>query len=141
MKRSIATAILIALAASVAAADTTTKPAKDKAKGPPSKVTAQQAMDVRTTKAKFMSAIGSCARPASCDPNSPARNPELVVMVQQAEEAFMQACVQCAADATCEQERARIRDGRGRFGYNACMQGDASAGTKSAQPAPEKKPK
>jgi hypothetical protein len=141
MMRDAAIAILIAIATSATAADTTTKTAKDKPKGPPSKVTAQQAMDVRTSKAKFMSAIGSCARPESCDPKSPARSPELVVMVQQAEEAFMQACLQCAADATCEQERARIRDGRGRFGYNACMQGDANASAKTATPAPDKKPK
>jgi hypothetical protein len=139
MMRIATTAILIAIATLAIAADTTTKPAK--AKGPPSKVTAQQAMDVRTAKAKFMSAIGSCARPESCDPSSPARNPELVVMVQQAEEGFVQACLQCAADATCEQERARIRDGRGRFGYNACMQGDANASSKTAPPAPDKKPK
>jgi hypothetical protein len=64
-----------------------------------------------------------------------------MVMVQQAEEAFLQACLQCAADATCEQERARIRDGRGRFGYNACMQGDANSSSKTTAPAPDKKAK
>ena len=125
MKRNWAAAILLVLATAAGAADTAT--AKPKAKGPPSKVTAEQAKAVRTTKATFMSAIGSCAKPDSCDPKSPSRNPELVVLVQKSEEAFVQACVQCASDAACEEERVRIRDGRGRFGYNACMQTDPKA--------------
>jgi hypothetical protein len=130
MTRSALALLLLVLAAPATAADpkpdtkTDAKTTKDKAKAPPSKVTAQQAMDVRTTKAKFMSAVGSCPRPEDCDPQSPRRNPELVTMLQRAEDAFMLACLQCAADKTCEEERVRIRDGRGRFGYNACMQGE-----------------
>jgi hypothetical protein len=112
--------------ATVAGAADTTAP-KPKTKAPPSKVTAEQAMAVRTTKATFMSAVGSCAKPESCNPKSPSRNPDLVVLLEKAEEAFMQACLQCATDVACEEERVRIRDGRGRFGYNACMQGDAKA--------------
>jgi len=134
-----ATALLLVLATAAGAADTaTTKP---KSKAPPSTVTAEQAKAVRTTKATFMSAVGSCAKPDSCDPKSPSRNPELVVLLEKSEEAFMQACVQCATDKACEEERARIRDGRGRFGYNACMQGDSKAppaATEAKKPATPK---
>jgi hypothetical protein len=134
MMRNWAAALLLALAIPASAADTTTS--KSKTKAPASKVTAEQAKAVRTTKATFMSAVGSCAKPDTCDPKSPSRNPELVVLIQKSEEAFVQACLQCASDAVCEQERARIRDGRGRFGYNACMQGDAN--TSQAQADPKK---
>jgi hypothetical protein len=136
MTRNWAATILLVLATTAGAAETktpattTTKP-----KGPPSKVTAEQAQAVRTTKATFMAAVGSCAKPDACDPKSPSRNPELVVLLQKSEEAFVLACAQCATDAACEEERVRIRDGRGRFGYNVCMQGDP----KSPPPADAKK--
>jgi hypothetical protein len=83
--------------------------------------TEQQQLDVQNAKARFMSAVGSCARPEQCDPKSPARNPELVKMVKEAEEAYLEACIQCASDKACEDERAKIRDGRGRFGSNVCV--------------------
>jgi hypothetical protein len=139
MTRYWAAAILLALATAAGAADTkstATTTTTNKSKGPPSKVTAEQAKAVRTTKATFMSAVGSCAKPDACDPKSPSRNPELVVLLEKSEEAFMQACVQCATDKACEEERVRIRDGRGRFGYNACMQGDPKT---SPPPADAKK--
>jgi hypothetical protein len=53
-------------------------------------------------------------------------------MLQGAEDAFMEACAQCATDKDCEQERDKIRSGRGRFGYNVCV-------AKAAKPA-DKKP-
>lgn len=87
--------------------------------------------DVSNTKAKFMAAVGSCPRPEECDPESPRKNPDLVSMVKNAEEAFVQACIQCASDKDCEEERAKIRSGRGRFGYNVCY-------AKSAKPADKK---
>ena len=52
-----------------------------------------------------MAAMGSCARPEECDPESPRKNPDLVAMLKSAEEAFMEACVQCASDKDCEEER------------------------------------
>jgi hypothetical protein len=120
-----ATALLLVLATAAGAADTTTT--KSKSKAPPSTVTAEQAKAVRTTKATFMSAVGSCTRPGACDPKSPSRDPDLVALLETAQDAFMQACRQCATDAACEEERVRIRDGRGRFGFNICMQGDSKA--------------
>ena len=122
MTRNWLATILLVLAGTALAAD---PPAtKSKPKAPPSKVTAEQAKAVRTTKATFMSAVGSCARPSACDPKSPTRDPDLVVLLETAEQAFVQACLQCATEAACEEERVRIRDGRGRFGFNACMQGE-----------------
>ncbi len=108
----------------------------------------QQQLDVQNAKARFMSAMGSCARPEQCDPKSPARNTELVKMVKEAEEAFIEACIQCASDATCEEERVKIRDGRGRFGYNVCVAAatkkapdkGAKSSTTSGKPAATPKP-
>jgi hypothetical protein len=130
MIRTLAAALLLVVATAAGAADATA--AKPKSKAPPSKVTKEQAMAVRTTKMTFMSAVGSCSKPDVCDPKSPSRNPDLVVLLEKSEEAFMQACLQCATDAACEEERVRIRDGRGRFGYNACMQGDPPPASKPA---------
>jgi hypothetical protein len=42
-------------------------------------------------------------------------------MLKHGEEAFMEACVQCATDKDCEQERDRIRAGKGRMGFNVCQ--------------------
>ena len=92
----------------------------------------ERLVEVSNTKAKFMAAMGSCAKPEECDPESPRKNPELVTMLKNAEEAFVQACVQCATDKDCEEERVKIRSGKGRFGYNVCF-------VKSTKPA-EKKP-
>lgn len=133
MTRNWVATILLVLSSAAFAADPSTT--KGKPKTPPSKVTAEQARAVRTTKATFMSAVGSCARPTACDPKSPTRDPDLVVLLETAEQSFMVACLQCATEAACEEERVRIRDGRGRFGFNACMQGDppppaATTGTK-----------
>ena len=119
MTRTLAALIALLLATGAGAADA--KTTKDISKPPKSKVTAEQAKAVRTGKAQFMAAVGSCNKPDLCDPKSPARNPELVTMLQRSEELFRVACVQCASDAACEQEIARIKDGRGRFGYNVCM--------------------
>ena len=97
----------------------------------------ERLVEVSNTKAKFMAAMGSCARPEECDPDSPRKNPDLVNMLKGAEEAFMGACVQCASDKDCEEERVKIRSGKGRFGYNVCF-------AKSTKPvdkkATEKKP-
>ena len=114
-------------------------PRKPVKTAPPKKLTPaeERLVEVSNTKAKFMAAMGSCPKPEDCDPESPRRNPELVTMLQNAEDAFMQACAQCASDKDCEEERAKIRSGRGRFGYNVCV-------AKSAKPtdkkAAEKKP-
>ncbi len=81
----------------------------------------ERIVEVSNTKAKFMAALGSCPKPEDCDPDSPRKNQELVTLLMNAEEAFVQACVQCASDKDCEEERAKIRSGRGRFGYNVCF--------------------
>ena len=96
-------------------------------------------MEVSNTKAKFMAAMGSCAKPEECDPDSPRKNPELVNLLKSAEEAFVQACVQCATDKDCEDERAKIRSGRGRYGYNVCYVKGKGAKPADKKPA-EKKP-
>ena len=90
-------------------------PPKGKAKATPAQIQA-----VKTAKAGFMAAMGSCPRPENCDPASKDKNPELVKMLQGAEDQFMEACAQCATDAACAEERTRIREGRGRFGFNVC---------------------
>jgi hypothetical protein len=81
----------------------------------------QKVRDLDLAKAKFMAAVGACPKPEDCDPASPRKNPDLVSMLKGGEDAFMEACVQCATDAACEQERDRIRVGRGRMGHNVCQ--------------------
>jgi hypothetical protein len=137
MKRhAIAIAIVVhALVGNASAADTPPPPSSPPAssgsskltskpvpKGPTPKVTPAVARvrAVDTTKASFMAAVGSCPKPEDCDPASPRKNPELVTLLRNAEDAFMEACAQCATDKACEQERDKIRSGRGRFGYNVC---------------------
>ena len=121
-----------------------TAPAKGAKPPPPKPLTKseQQIMDVQTAKARFMAAMGACTRPESCDPTSPARNQELTTMVQQANDAFMEACVQCATDKACEGERDKILQGKGRYGFNVCVGSKASSGSKSGKPsaAPPSKP-
>jgi hypothetical protein len=137
--------VLLALAGPVRATDpapaaspSTRPPAKPKP--PPEKVSpqTQRLRDLDIAKAGFMAALGACPRPEACDPDSPDRNPELVRMVKGREEAFMEACAQCASDEACEQERLRIRAGRGRFGSNLC---DPTANKPaSGKPAEKKAP-
>jgi hypothetical protein len=100
----------------------------------------ERALKVSTAKARFLAAVGACAKPEDCDPSSPRRNPELVTMLKSAEDAFVEACVQCATDKACEQERERIRDGRGRFGNNVCAPTAAKPGTPPADKKPAAKP-
>jgi hypothetical protein len=96
----------------------------------------ERALQVSTAKSRFLAAVGACAKPEECDPGSPRKNPELVTMLKSAEDAFVEACVQCATDKACEQERERIRDGRGRFGYNVCAPTAAKPGTTPAEKKP-----
>jgi hypothetical protein len=137
MKRLLLALSALAIALSALAEDT--KPAPKKVPASPAKPSPaeQRIRDVSTAKAAFMAALGSCPRPEDCDPDSPRRNPELTAMLKDAEEAFMEACAQCASDKACEEERAKIRDGHGRFGYNVCAV-NAPKGTDKK--APEKKP-
>jgi hypothetical protein len=101
------------------------KPAKPKAAAAPAqeKVSPaqQKVRDVDIAKVKFMSAVGACPKTEDCDPQNPRRNPDLAEMLKTGEDAFMEACVQCATDKACEQERDRIRAGKGRMGYNVCQ--------------------
>jgi hypothetical protein len=97
------------------------RPTAPSKKPPPLSKTEEQQMAVQNAKARFMAAVGTCVRPEKCDPNSPAKDPELAKLLQTAEANFMEACVQCASDKGCEQERTRIRDGRGKYGYNVCV--------------------
>jgi hypothetical protein len=143
--------LVLSVAATVAvAADPTTSQSMSGAPKPPPKkastskpkplTTAEQRiMDVQAAKAKFMSAVGACAKPDDCDPASPRKNPELVSLLKGAEQVFMDACVQCASDKDCEDERAKIREGKGRYGYNVCVA--KGTGTKPTdKKTPEKKP-
>jgi hypothetical protein len=98
----------------------TAPPSKKSAAPPKLTPTEERLLAVSNTKAKFLAAVGSCPRPEECDPDSPRKNPELVNLVKSAEDAFMEACAQCATDKACEEERTRIRSGKGRFGYNVC---------------------
>ncbi|MGA8892723.1 MAG: hypothetical protein WB493_14225 [Anaeromyxobacteraceae bacterium] len=130
MKQTLLALLLAVVAFPVHGADTTPmsstpKPPKPKAADvkPPDKVSPaqQKVRDVDVAKVKFMSAVGACPKAEDCDPESPRRNKDLVEMLKHGEDAFMEACVQCATDKACEQERDRIRAGKGRMGYNVCQ--------------------
>jgi len=130
MNRIVFALLLAVLAFPVLGADDTPmssspKPPKPKAAAtpPPEKVSPaqQKVRDLDIAKVKFMSAVGACPRPEDCDPESPRKNPDLVDMLKKGEDFFMEACVQCATDKACEQERDRIRAGKGRMGYNVCQ--------------------
>ncbi len=105
--------------------------------------TEAKAKDYDLAKVKFLSAMGACAKPEDCDPESPRRNAEVTAMVKGAEESFMLACFQCATDEDCEQERDRIRQGRARTGKNPCLvamkKAKDDADKKKAAGAPDKK--
>jgi hypothetical protein len=147
-------ALLFALAASVAFASDpdstpsmsgTPKPSTKKPATPapkpsgkfPANIEQIRALDI--AKVKFMSAIGACPRPENCDPKSPDRNPDLITMISSAEEGFMVACAQCTTDAACEQERDRIKAGRGRMGYNVCAPPKNTATPGDKKPASDGK--
>jgi hypothetical protein len=147
-------ALLLAVAASVAVASDppssssttsgTPKASQKKASTAPPKKdpklpsNIEQLRAVDLAKRKFMSAVGACPRPENCDPNSPDRNPELVGMISSAVDEFMLACAQCATDAACEQERDRIKDGRGRMGYNVCAPPKPAGASGDKKPAASK---
>jgi hypothetical protein len=116
--------------------------AKPGTKAPPPKVSpaVQKLRDVDTTKAAFMAALGSCPRPEACDPKSPDKNPELIKLLQGREDAFMEACAQCASDKACDEERDRIRSGRGRFGFNVCAPPKTATTPAADKKAPASKP-
>ena len=69
----IAAAFLALTFALDARAADTKPPPKGKAKATPAQIQA-----VKTAKAGFMAAMGSCPRPENCDPASKDKNPELV---------------------------------------------------------------
>ena len=132
MNRLLLAILLAGFAASATADDTTSSSMSTAPKAPKPKVAPppkqekispaqQKVRDVDIAKVKFMSAVGACPKAEDCDEANPRRNPDLVTMLKTGEEAFMEACVQCASDAACEQERDRIRAGRGRMGYNVCQ--------------------
>lgn len=142
MKHSIIALCLAASAVTAFAADPATSQSMSGSPKPPPKKSAtpkkltpaeERLVEVSNTKAKFMAAMGSCAKPEECDPDSPRKNVDLVNLLKNAEEAFVQACVQCASDKDCEEERAKIRAGRGRYGYNVCY-----VKGKDAKPADKK---
>jgi hypothetical protein len=141
MKRTILLVAVLAISGEAGAADTKLAAPKQPPP-PPAKVSpaVQKLRDVDTSKAAFMAALGSCPRPEVCDPKSPERNPELVKMLQGREDAFMEACAQCASDKACEQERDRIRAGRGRFGYNVCAPPKSTTAPAADKKVPAAKP-
>lgn len=152
MKRAILLALL--LGALPAAADEVTSqsmsgtpkapkaPAKAASPAPAPKytVTQQRIRELDLAKVKFMSAVGSCPKAEDCDPDSPRKNPELIEMIRKGEEAYMEACVQCATDKACDEERDRIRAGRGRMGQNVCSEQLLKQQGKDAKKDPAKKP-
>ena len=95
-------------------------PTTKKAKPKPLTQKEQQVLDTKNAKAAFMSAVGACTRPDMCDPKSPSRNRDMVQLITETEKRFMDACQTCAKPEVCEAERAKIRDGRGRYGSNPC---------------------
>ncbi len=113
---------------------------------PPEKLspTDAKAKEYDLAKVKFLSAVGACSKPEECDPNSPRKVSDLVKMLQGSEDAFMEACQQCATDEQCAQERDRIKAGRARTGQNPCLvatqkakgESDKKKGT-SASPEPK----
>ena len=79
MKRIAILMIPTLLAFPVEAADT--KPGKKSIKLP-SNIEQIRALDL--AKVRFMAAVGACPRPEDCDPTSPAKNPELVDLLENA---------------------------------------------------------
>jgi hypothetical protein len=153
MKRALLALVLAALAVTALAADPPSSssmsgspkppPAKSTKKAPAKLTPAQERLvEVQNAKAKFMAAVGSCAKPEECDRASPRKNTELVALLKSAEDVFMEACVQCASDKDCEEERDKILGGKGRYGYNVCVaKGTKTTDKKSAEKkAAEKKP-
>jgi len=88
-----------------------------------------------------MAAVAACPKAEDCNPDSPRKNPELVGLLKDAEAMFVEACAQCATDGVCEEERGRIRAGRGRMGSNVCVpDADKAAKSGDKKPAPATKP-
>jgi len=88
---------------------------------------------VRLARQSLAAAASSCIRPEACDPKSPARDPEVVRMVESAERSFMVACGACAAEDGCERVKRRIRDGSMHAGEELCAP-KPSAAPSSAKP-------
>jgi hypothetical protein len=151
MKRHVLVGLLAAaFAMGASAAD----PAKPAAKGtepakpaaaPKGKPVPPALTALKNAKGGFLAAVGACARPETCDPKSTSSNPDLVQAVQGKEQAFMVACQACASEAACEEERVKIRDGRGRLGFAPCVPPDgstpAASTAKDAKADPAKAPK
>jgi hypothetical protein len=135
MKRILVMTVVMMLAAAANAEESGRPKPKPQPKATPLSKADQQIMDVQTAKARFMAAVGSCTRPDTCDPKASSRNQELTTLLKQAEDAFLEACIQCASDKACEGERLKIRDGKGRYGYNVCVATKTTSGSKSAKPA------
>jgi hypothetical protein len=111
-------------------------PSKQKYKKPA--VEEEQYRAIRTGKAAFMSAVGSCTKPEMCDPKSPARDPELVKLLQNTERTFVDACEACAPVDVCEAERVKIREGTASFRTNPCFQAKQVAKKDGSKAAPAK---
>jgi hypothetical protein len=107
--------------------DLTKKPASKKP--PPPKDTPAQAQykAIRTAKAGFMAAVAACTRPETCDPKSPARDPEAVASVKKMERNFVDVCEACASVEVCEEERQKILAGTASFNKNPCFKPTADA--------------
>ncbi len=139
-----ATAVLTTTAVPAHAQTTSSTPSTSSARTkkpstppkPPEKLspTEAKAKEYDLAKVKFLSAVGACSKPEECDPNSPRKVSDLVKMLQGSEDAFMEACQQCASDEQCAQERDRIKAGRARTGQNPCL-----VGTQKAKGEPDKK--
>jgi hypothetical protein len=133
MKNAILVLLTLAFASGARAADPTTSqsmsgtPKAPKPTSAPKKSqeklspTEQKAKDLDLAKVRFMSAVGACAKPEECDPGSPRKNADLVSLLKAAQDAFVEACIQCGSDEVCAEEADRIKQGRARSGKNVCL--------------------
>lgn len=61
----------------------------------------------------FIQRVDMCAPPQKC-------TGETSGVVDDAEKQFVAACVACAPEKRCEEDRARIRDGKAQRSFNPC---------------------
>ncbi|HVP68142.1 MAG TPA: DUF4148 domain-containing protein [Anaeromyxobacteraceae bacterium] len=78
------------------------------------------ANELKVAKGSLMAAVGACNRPDTCDPTAKNHDREATRLLLQAEDRFMSLCETCATRDLCEEERAKMRDGKRSRGVAPC---------------------
>jgi hypothetical protein len=113
IQRAVLIAIGLTLAAPTLAAGKKKQDSKAKKETPPA--TDPKLIDeVSSARYLFMRRVDMCSPPQRCDG-------ETMTVVDEAEKRFVTACVACAPEKKCEEDRARIREGKGPRNFNPCQ--------------------